>query len=70
MSIGLYIYLIGFICTFVCTILLVQEKNRITFFELVMSLGLGLFSWIGFFALGIGRVLRRNDSINENEDLN
>lgn len=59
MSVGLYIYLIGFFATFGITIYIVQEKWKVGWIEIIGSFVLALFSWEGLLAIGIGHLLKR-----------
>jgi len=54
----LRIYLLGCLITIAYSIHIQQENHKVTAFELICSILLGLFSWLSFITLYIGQVFK------------
>ena len=58
MSILLKIYFAGSLLTIAYCIFIMSEKNRVDAVELICSIIMGVFSWLGFFALWVGQHIK------------
>lgn len=57
-------YCIGFVIAFMWSMYRLQEDNRVEWLDIVFSIFIGAFSWIGVLALYIGGRLKQ---LNENK---
>ena len=60
MLIALKIYLIGFVAALVLCIKVLEEDRKIGWDEILFSLLIATFSWVGFLALVLGPRLKNN----------
>lgn len=60
MSLLVDFYSLGFVIAFMFSMYRLQEDGKVTGLDLLFSIFLAAFSWIGVLALLIGGVLRRN----------